>query len=115
MPTAKRAKRTIRTITIEQDRAYAQAPITLACASAPGFNGGDLRTTGLTSLKGCRTSLGQNPAPVNVKTQVGQCTGYVRDADLPDNAALGTMSKSAKKHALKRMQRGTQRIPAGLR
>lgn len=41
----------------------------------PGFGGGDLNSTGMTSVKGLRTKDSQNPAPVNVKTRTGLTTG----------------------------------------
>ena len=50
-----------------------------SCASAPGYAGGDLRFTALTTTKGCRLSA-DAPTIVNVRSRVGVTGGYVSDA-----------------------------------
>ena len=78
-----------------------QAPIRLACATGQGYAGGDLRFTGLTSTKGCRTSIQQPKAPVNARTLVGVCSGFVVEASVP-KAPKGSVNQ---RHARRRARK----------
>lgn len=85
-------------------RAYnEQAPISVACQSGQGYAGGDLRYTGLTSTKGARDRAAQwqngTKPPVNVRTHVKPCAGYVFDADTKAAKPSSANSRNkAKRH-----------------
>lgn len=78
-----------------------QAPIRLACASGQGYAAGDLRFTGLTSTKGTRDRITQNPTQVNVRTKVGVCSGFVAEASVP-KAPKGSVNQ---RHARRRARK----------
>lgn len=81
--------------------------------ATPGYGGGDMRFTGMTTVKGCRTSAaqwhkdGKPHAPANVRTAVGVCSGYVWDAHTM--RPLPATPKNAK-HIRRRMAKGTQNM-----
>jgi hypothetical protein len=84
-----------------------QAPISTACTGVSGYGAGDMRYTGLTSVKGLRTSPKQNGHTVNVKTRVGVTGGRVAEADV--QPMVFHQKPINGRHARRRQARGTQR------
>lgn len=70
----------------------------------PGIYAGDMNTTRMTSVNDCRLSASTNPH-VRVKSTVKPCGGFVHESDTVQIQGREVNAK----HALKRMQKGTQR------
>lgn len=79
-----------------------------ACQPVSGYGGGDLRFTGLSSVKDCRLSP-KRPPNIRSKTPVALTAGFVAESDAVTIKPKGVGSKSSQRHARRRMKRGTQR------